>query len=84
MNNSEKLNEQLPRKETFYGSLTSKTNSDKEYEHVLKVWNTFQKEKKLKEYHDLYLKYGVLLLVDVFEKFRNGSLKIMGYARVII
>ena len=31
--------------------------------------------KTMKYYHDLYLKCDVLLLVDVFEKFRNNSLK---------
>ena len=31
--------------------------------------------KTMKDYHDLYLKCDVLLLVDVFEKFRNNSLK---------
>ena len=30
---------------------------------------------KTKDYHNLYLKCGVLLLADVFEKFRNNSLK---------
>ena len=29
----------------------------------------------MKNYHDLYLKYDVLLLVDVFKKFRKNSLK---------
>ena len=29
----------------------------------------------MKDYYDLYLKCDVLLLVDVFEKFRNNSLK---------
>ena len=31
--------------------------------------------KRMKDYHDLYLKCDVLLLVDVFEKLRNNSLK---------
>ena len=31
--------------------------------------------KAMKDCHGLYLKYDVLLLVDVFEKFRNNSLK---------
>ena len=43
--------------------------SDKEY--VLKVWNRFE-IKTIKHYHNL--KYNVLLLVDLSEKFRNSSL----------
>ena len=31
--------------------------------------------KTMKGYHDLYFKYGVLLLADIFEKFRSNSLK---------
>ena len=31
--------------------------------------------KTMKDYHDLYLKFHVLLLDDVFEKFRNNSLR---------
>ena len=31
--------------------------------------------KAMKDYQDLYLKCDVFLLVDVFEKFRNNSLK---------
>ena len=31
--------------------------------------------KTMKDYHDLYLKSDALLLADVFEKFRNNSLK---------
>ena len=34
--------------------------------------------KTMKHYHGLYLKCGVLLLADVFEKFRNNSLKNYG------
>ena len=32
----------------------------------------------MKDYHHLYLKCKVLLLADVFEKFRNNSLKTYG------
>ena len=31
--------------------------------------------KNMKDYHNLYLKYDILLLTDVFEKVRNSSLK---------
>ena len=31
--------------------------------------------KTIKQYDDLYLKYDVLLLADVFKKLRNNSLK---------
>ena len=51
----------------------SKT-TDKEYEHVFKVWDRFGM-KAMKDYHDLYLKYDALLLGDVFKNFRNCSLK---------
>ena len=73
MRDFEKFKEQLPSKEKFYSSLTGKKVSNKEYEHVLKVWNKFEM-KKMKDYHDLYLKCHILLFPDVFEKFRNKSL----------
>ena len=34
--------------------------------------------KTMKDYHDLYLKWNILLLADVFEPFRNNSLKNYG------
>ena len=34
--------------------------------------------KTMKNYHDLFLKCDGLLLADVFEKFRNNSLKNYG------
>ena len=51
----EKFKEKLPSKETFYSSLTGKKISDKEYEHVLNVWDKFEM-KKMKDYHDFFLK----------------------------
>ena len=77
MSDFKKFKEVLPSKEKFNSSLTGKTISDKEYDHVLKVWNKFEM-KTMKDYHDLYLKCDVLLLADVFEKFRNTSLKNYG------
>ena len=73
MSDFEKFKEQLPSEEKFYSSLAGKKISDKDYEHVLKVWNKFEIN-SMKDYHDLYLKCNVLLLADVFEKFRNNSL----------
>ena len=77
MSDFEKFKEQLGSKETLYSSLTGKKISDKEYEHVLKVCSKFAME-TIKGYHDFYLKCDVLLLADVFEKFRNNSLKNYG------
>ena len=77
MSDFEKFNEQLPSKEKFYSLLTGSKNSGNEYEHVRKIWNKFDME-TMKDYNDLYLKCDVLLLPDVFEKFRNKSLKNSG------
>ena len=74
MSDVKKFKEELPGKEKFYSSSTDEKISDEEYDHALKVWNESEK-KTMKNYHDLYLKCDVLLLVGVFEKFRNNSLK---------
>ena len=58
---------ELSRKEKLYSSFTDIKISEKEYDHVLKVWNKFEM-KAMKYDHDLYLKRDVLLLADVFEK----------------
>ena len=41
------------------------------------VRNIF-KMKTMKDYHDLYLKYDVLFLANVLEKFRSNSLNNYG------
>ena len=72
MSNFEKSKEQLPTKENFYSFTTGRKITGNEYEHVLNVWNKYE----IKNYQDLNLKRGVLLLADVFEKLRNnGSVK---------
>ena len=68
MSDFEKFKEELRSKENFYSFLTGKKIGEKEYEHVLKVWNKFEM-KTMNDYHNLYLKCDVLLLLDVFQKF---------------
>ena len=49
--------------------------TDKDYEHVKKVWEAFE-IKSFGEYHDLYVQCDTLLLADVFENFRNKCIEI--------
>ena len=65
MGDFEKIEEKL---------LTDQTISTKDYEHALKVRNASEM-KTIKDYHDFYWECDVLLLTDVFEKFRTISLK---------
>ena len=63
----ERFKEQLWGKRKCYTSLTAKRITDKEYEHILKVSNKFEM-KTIKDYHDLCLKWDVLLSAEVFWK----------------
>ena len=78
----EMFKEELHSKEKFYSTLTDRKITVKEYEHVFIVWNNFE-VKTVKDYHNLYLKFDVLLLAAVFENFII-SWKIMDYIQVII
>ena len=56
----------FPSKEKLYSSLTDRKSNNKEYEHFPNFSKKFEM-KMIKDYHDLHLKYDVLLLADVFE-----------------
>ena len=71
----DKFNEpNLPKKEEFYSILIDESITDEQYKHAKNVWNTFNL-KTMGEYHDLYLKSGILVLADVFENFRKTCLQ---------
>lgn len=71
MDSWEKLNKsELPTVHEFFDSLNSKAITDEEYEHARTVWRTFNIQ-SMREYTQLYLKTDVLLLVDIFENFRQ-------------
>ena len=65
----------LPDKKAFYNKLNVEDITDKDYDHVQKVWEVFE-IKYLSEYHDLYFINDTLLLADVFENFRNKYIEI--------
>ena len=70
MSSFERLGETcLPPIECFYSKLSDTNISANDYAHANKVWDVFQMN-IMRDYHDLYLKTDVLLLADVFEKFR--------------
>ena len=68
------LETSLPPKEEFYSKLNDEDITDEDYQHAIKVWNAFGCE-TIRDYHNLYLKSDVMLLADVFEKFRSTCLK---------
>ena len=72
----------LPDKEAFYSELNLEDITDKDYEHVQKVWEVFGMT-NLGEYHDLYVQSDTLLLADVFETLEISVLKHMSSILVI-
>ena len=65
----------IPPKEAFYSELNLENITDKDYEHVKKVWEALEM-KNLGEYHDLYVQCDTFLPADVFENFRYKCIEI--------
>ena len=57
-----------------YSKLKLEGITKAEYKHAQEVYREFDC-KTFQDYHDLYLKTDVVLLVDVFEHFRKSSIK---------
>ena len=75
MNSFDKFDDRnLPPKKKFYSLLTDEDINDEDYKHVQNVWTTFKLE-SMGQYHDLHLTSDVLMLADVFEKFRMTCLQ---------
>ena len=75
MDKWERLDERmLPPIEKFFNSLKQEPCSREDYAHALQVWDEFHCS-TLKDYQDLYLKTDVLLLADIFENFREISVR---------
>ena len=76
MDDWEKFNETLlPEKEDLYSHLNMEDITDADYAPAKRVCKDTE-IKNLGQYHDLYVQSNRLLLIDVFENFRNMCIKI--------
>ena len=83
------MKKKLPVRKYFYSSIKDEKIGDdgkisdshisvKDYLACEKTWDKFEM-KYMDDYHNHYLKKGVLLLADVFEKFISTCLKYYGF-----
>ena len=78
MHSWNRFNEKLlPDKKYFYSRLNIENIIDIDYTHATRVFKEF-KMNNLGNYHDFYVQSDTLLLADIFENFRDMSLKIYG------
>ena len=60
----------LPPIQNFYSELKQEGISEEDYKHAEHVYRTMNCQ-NFRDYHDIYLKTDVLLLADIFERFRE-------------
>src|SRR5436190_6102844 len=77
MSSFDKFNEQLPPIDKFYSTLRGKGIKPDKYQQALNIWQHFNVQ-NMQQYHDLYLETDTLLLAEVFETFRELSLRDYG------
>ena len=65
---------ELPSQDAFFSKLSGSPCADSEYTHATQVCDAFRC-KTMADYHDIYLKFDVLLLADFFEKFCRTCLE---------
>ena len=63
----------MPSQDAFFSKLSDSPFSDTEDAHATQVWTAFECE-SMADYHDIYMKCDVLLLTDLFQKFRATCL----------
>ena len=59
---------QLPSINAFYSNLNMSSISEEDYQHAQRVWEEFR-IRDLRDYHNLYFRTDVVLLVNVYEAF---------------
>ena len=74
MDDWKKSNETALPEKDFYRIFNINNVTDADYMHAKRVCKDFE-IKNFGEYHDLYLKSNILLLVDGFKNFRKMCLK---------
>src|SRR5436190_11816271 len=77
MSSFDKFNEQLPPIDKFYSTLRGKGITPDKYQQALNIWQHFNVQ-NMQQYHDLYLETDTLLLAEVFETFKELSLRDYG------
>ena len=73
----------IPPKEAFYNELNLENITDKDYEHVKKVWALFE-IKNLAEYHDLYVQCSMYVHFCLLMYLKTLEISVFKYMNLIL